>query len=146
MSPITLNFSRNLWSVLFFVLGSSVRLLDWTRCCEHRSSSFHRLQQQRLLLSYCEVNTVLAFTLSTLQPLSSVLHTAAHLINDLGPRDHKQQLHCPRITSKISILNSPHTQSGTFPSYMASNGNAMVCFEFYRTSIVHTRRIYCTSY
>src|SRR6218665_915434 len=49
---------------------------------------------------------------STLQPLSSVLHTAARLIKDLSPRDHitpplKQlywlHIHA-RITFKISLL------------------------------------------
>src|ERR1043165_8013363 len=38
-------------------------------------------------LDYC--NSVLSgLPSSTLQPLSSVLHTAARLIKDLGPRDH----------------------------------------------------------
>src|SRR6218665_504045 len=38
-------------------------------------------------LDYC--NSVLSgLPSSTLQPLSSVLHTAAHLIKDLSPRDH----------------------------------------------------------
>ena len=64
---------------------------------------------------------------STLQPLSSVLHTAAHLIKDLSPRDNitpaLKQLHWLPIHTciafKISILVY-HIHSGTFPSYMSS--------------------------
>src|SRR6218665_2869655 len=60
---------------------------------------------------------------STLQPLSSVLHTAAPLIKDLSPRDHitptLKQLHWlpihARIAFKISILVY-HIHSRTSPS------------------------------
>ena len=77
-------------------------------------------------LDYC--NSVLSgLPSSTLQPLSSVLHTAARLIKDLGPRDHitptLQQLHWlpirARIAFKICLLMY-HIHSGTSPSYMAS--------------------------
>src|SRR6218665_2069991 len=64
---------------------------------------------------------------STLQPLSSVLHTAARLMKDLSPRDHitptLKQLHRlpihARIAFKISLLVY-HIHSGTSPSYMSS--------------------------
>src|SRR6218665_3714441 len=61
------------------------------------------------------------------KPLSLVLHTAARLIKDLGPRDHitptLKQLHWlpihARIAFKISLLMY-HIHSGTSPSYMSS--------------------------
>src|SRR6218665_504372 len=79
-------------------------------------------------LDYC--NYVLSGLLSsTLQPLSSVLHTAARLIKDLSPRDHitgitptLKQLHWlpihARIVFKISLLVY-HIHSGNSPSYMS---------------------------
>src|SRR6218665_1002669 len=96
------------------------RCLDET-CC--------RILVQALVISrldYC--NSVLSgLPLSTLQPLSSVLHTAARLIKDLSPRDHitntlKQLPWLPihaRIAFKISLLMY-HIHSGTSPSYMSS--------------------------
>src|SRR6218665_1562475 len=77
-------------------------------------------------LDYC--NSVLSgLPSSTLQPLSSVLHTAARLIKDLSPRDHNtptlKQLHWlpihARIAFKISLLMY-HIHSGTSSSYMSS--------------------------
>src|SRR6218665_1151779 len=77
-------------------------------------------------LDYC--NSVLSgLPSSTLQPLSSVLHTAARLIKDLSPIDHitpiLKQLHWlpihARIAFKISLLMY-HIHSGTSPSYMSS--------------------------
>jgi len=79
-------------------------------------------------LDYC--NSVLSgLPSSTLQPLSSVLHTAAllaaaRLIKDLSPRDHiTPKLHWlpshARIASKINLLMY-YIHSGTSPSYMSS--------------------------
>src|SRR6218665_974376 len=64
---------------------------------------------------------------STLQPLSSVLHSAAHLIKDLSSRDHitptLKQLHWlpvhARVTFKISLLVY-HIHSGTAPPSMVT--------------------------
>src|ERR1043165_1039453 len=77
-------------------------------------------------LDYC--NSVLSgLPSSTLQPLSSVLHTAARLIKDLGPRDNitptLKQLHWLPIRARIAFktcLLMYHIHSGTPPSYMAS--------------------------
>src|SRR6218665_1793949 len=64
---------------------------------------------------------------STLQPLSSVLHTAARLIKDLSPRDHitstLKQLHWLPIHARISFkisLPMYHIHSRNSPSYMPS--------------------------
>src|SRR6218665_1222645 len=77
-------------------------------------------------LVYC--NSVLSgLPSSTLQPLSSVLHTAARLIKDLGPGDHitatLKQLHWLPIHACIAFkifLLMYHIHSGTSPSYMSS--------------------------
>src|SRR6218665_985452 len=60
-------------------------------------------------LDYC--NSVLSgLPSSTLQPLSSVLHTAARLIKDLSPRDHitrtLKQLHWLPICARIAFTPS----------------------------------------
>jgi len=77
------------------------------------------------LLDYC--NSVLyGLPSSTLQPLSSVLHTAVRLIKELSFRDHitptlKEQLWLPihaRIAFKISLLMY-HIHSRTSPSYLS---------------------------
>ena len=88
-----------------------------------------RIFTQALVISrldYC-YSVLSALPSSTLQPLSSVLHTAARLIKGLGPRDHitstLKQLHWlpirARIAFKISLLMF-HIHYGTSPSYMAS--------------------------
>src|SRR6218665_1362516 len=67
---------------------------------------------------------------STLQPLSSVLHTAARLIKDLSPRDHitpplKQMywlpIHARIVTPAIRIRQRPgHPGS---PDVLSANGS-----------------------
>src|SRR6218665_3994500 len=106
----------------------------------HSCSSFHPLPTR--LLQLCPLRS--AFI--TLQPLSSVLHTAAHLIKDLRPRDHftptLKQLHWIPIHAciafKISLLMC-HVHSGTSPSYM-------LCFQFQRTPIIHAWGHCCNSH
>jgi hypothetical protein len=77
-------------------------------------------------LDYC--NSVLAgLPSSTLQPLTSVLHSAARLVKNLGPRDHitptLRLLHWlpirARITFKICLIMF-NINSGSAPSYMSS--------------------------
>ena len=88
-----------------------------------------RLLVQALVLSrldYC--NSVLAgLPQSTLQPLTSILHSAARLIKDLRPCDHItpsiRQLHWlpiqARITFKICLLMF-NIYSGAAPLYLSS--------------------------
>src|SRR6218665_686612 len=105
-----------------------VRRIRQVRRC--LSETCRRILVQALVISrldYC--NSVLSgLPSSTLQPLSSVLHTAAaRLIKDLSPRDHitptLKQLHWlpidARIAFKITLLMY-HIHSGTSPSYMSS--------------------------
>jgi len=77
-------------------------------------------------LDYC--NSVLAgLPSTTLQPLTAVLHSAARLVKDLGPRDHitpsMRQLHWlpiqARITFKICLLLY-NIYTGSSPHYMSS--------------------------
>src|SRR5688572_28893062 len=94
---------------------------EWTgaRISTYKACYFHQVKRcldetclriliQALVISrldYC--NSVLSgLPSSTLQPLSSVLHTAARLIKDLGPRNHitptLQQLHWLPIRARIA--------------------------------------------
>src|SRR6218665_2963581 len=104
---------------------------EFDKCHMRRclNETCRRILVQALVISrldYC--NFVLSgLPSSTLQPLSSVLHTAARLIKDLSPRDHitptLKQLHwlpiLARIAFKISLLMY-HIYSGISPSYMSS--------------------------
>src|SRR6218665_1575289 len=104
-----------------------LRRIRQVRC--YLDETCRRILVQAVVISrldYC--NSVLSgLPSSTLQPLSSVLHTAARLIKDLSPRDNitptLKQLHWlpihARIAFKISLLMY-HIHSGTSPSYMSS--------------------------
>src|SRR6218665_433752 len=88
-----------------------------------------RILVQALVVSRLDYsNSVLpGLPSSTLQPLFSVLHTAARLIKDLSPRDHimptLKQLHWLPIHARIA-LKYPSTayciHSETSPSYILS--------------------------
>src|SRR6218665_3547191 len=101
------------------------RIRQVRRCLDE---TCRRILVQALVISrldYCK-SVLSGLPSSTLQPLSSVLDTAAHLIKDLSPRDHitptLKQLHWlpihARIAFKISLLMY-HIHSGTSPSYMS---------------------------
>src|SRR6218665_465514 len=97
------------------------------KCCliEH---CLHVLVQALVLsrIDYC--NSVLYGLLnSTLSPLASVIHTAARLVKNLGPRDNitpsLRQLHWLPIQARISFkicLLIFKVMSGSAPSYMSS--------------------------
>ena len=122
----SLNMTQHISSVAKACYFHLRRIRQVKRCLDETCL---RILIQALVISrldYC--NSVLSgLPSSTLQPLSSVLHTAARLIKDLGPRDHitptLQQLHWlpirARIAFKICLLMY-HIHSGTSPSYMAS--------------------------
>src|SRR6218665_1037949 len=114
-----------------------------------------RILVQALVISrldYC-ISVLSGLPSSTLQSLSSVLHTAARLIKDLSHRDHitptLKQLHWlsihARIAFKISLLMY-HIHSGTSPLIHVIHGYAMLCFQVQRTPIIHARGFCCNSH
>jgi len=121
-----LNMTQHVSSTARICFFHLRRIRQVRRCL---NETCRRILVQALVISrldYC--NSVLSgLPSSTLQPLSSVLHTAARLIKDLSPRDHitptLKQLHWlpihARIAFKISLLMY-HIHSGTSPSYMSS--------------------------
>src|SRR6218665_4153466 len=121
-----LNMTQHVSSTVRTCFFHLRRIRQVRRCLDE---TCRRILVQALVifrLDYC--NSVLSgLPSSTLQPLSSVLHTAARLIKDLSPRDHitptLKQLHWlpihARIAFKISLLMY-HIHSGTSPSYMSS--------------------------
>src|SRR6218665_837977 len=93
------------------------RIRQVRRCLDE---TCHRILVQALVISrldYCN-SVPSGLPSSTLQPLSSVLHTAARLIKDLSPRDHitptLKQLHwlpihaCIAFKISLLILESLH--------------------------------------
>src|ERR1700733_6052840 len=73
-------------------------------------------------IDYC--NSVLyGLPKTTLLPLITVLHAAARLVKNLGPRDSLRQLHWLPIQARISFkicLFMFKIKSGTAPPYLSS--------------------------
>src|SRR6218665_2726962 len=102
------------------------RIRQVRRC---RDETCRRILVQALVicrLDYC--NSVLSsLPSSTLQPLSSVLHTAARLMKDLSPRDHTTPTCTCTETTALASHPCPYLIQSPLPHVLASTSHTVAC-------------------